>query len=103
MNPGELLRRARRKAGISQRDLARRAQVPQSTIGRIEAGAIDPRMSTMTNLLQACGYRLTLSRLGEGVDRTVMQSLIKLSPSELLDLAAADAAGLEEFLSSVRK
>jgi transcriptional regulator with XRE-family HTH domain len=99
----DLIRRARRKAGLSQLALARKARVAQSTVARIESGAIDPRLSTVTNLLQACGYRLSLSRLGEGVDRSLIAERLKLSPTELLDRATSDAAGLEEFLHSVRR
>lgn len=102
MNPGVILLTARTRAGLSQRELSRRARVPQSTIARIESSVIDPRWSTVRNLLQACGYRLRLSRLGEGVDRSLMRELIELTPDELLDLAAQHAHALDELLGSVR-
>src|SRR5438132_9576142 len=102
MNAGVLLSAARKKAELSQRELSRRADVPQSTVARIESSVIDPRFSTLTNLLQACGYRLRLSRMGEGVDRSVIRELIDLSPNDLLELAVADAEGLDELLTAVR-
>ena len=88
---------------MSQRALALRAGVPQSTIARIESGVVSPRLDTFERLLGLCGFRLTLSLLGEGVDRTVMRELIELSPDELLDLAAAEAHNLDEFMASVRR
>lgn len=103
MNPRVLVATARHRAGLSQRDLARRAGVPQSTIARIESSVIDPRFGTVRNLLQACGYRLALRRMGEGIDRTMMRELIKLPADELMYLAEADAAGLNDFLSSVER
>jgi predicted transcriptional regulator len=42
----DVLSRARHRAGLTQRELAERAAVPQSTVGRIEAGLVDPRVGT---------------------------------------------------------
>ena len=87
---------------MSQRDLSVRAGMPQSTVARIESGLVSPRFDTLERLLGLCGFKLALSTIGEGVDRTVMRELIKLAPDELLDLAAAEAHNLDEFLASVR-
>lgn len=85
MDPGVVLRRARRRAGLSQRDLARKARVPQSTVARIESGLIDPRASTLDELLAHCGEELAaLPRIGVGVDRTLIASTIALSPRQRL-------------------
>jgi transcriptional regulator with XRE-family HTH domain len=67
------LRWARLTAGLSQRQLADRSGVPQSTVGRIEAGSIDPRVGTLSRLLRACGFDLEVTeRIGQGIDRTLM-------------------------------
>ena len=48
--------------------------MPQSTIGRIEAGSIDPRVGTLSRLLRACGFDLDVTeRIGQGIDRTLMR------------------------------
>ncbi|MEU2612890.1 GNAT family N-acetyltransferase [Micromonospora sp. NPDC007271] len=53
---GELLRRLRRRADLSQRELAARAGVPQATVARIESGrAVDPRYRTVERLIGAAG------------------------------------------------
>jgi transcriptional regulator with XRE-family HTH domain len=58
---GVQLRRARRIARLSQRELAARAQVPLSTLARIESGlTADPRVSTLDALFAAAGCRLTV-------------------------------------------
>jgi transcriptional regulator with XRE-family HTH domain len=88
---------------MSQRQLAVRAGLPQSTIARIESGVVSPRIETFERLLGLCGFRLALSTLGEGVDRTIMSEFIELSPDERLDVAVAHAHNLEEFLASVRR
>jgi len=89
-----VLRMARRHGGLTQRELAAAARVPQSTVGRIEAGSIDPRASTLRDLLRACGQDLERVRaLGEGVDRGQIRERLRLAPHQRLrDLAiAADA------------
>lgn len=69
--------------------------MPQSTIGRIESGSVDPRVSTLDLLLRACGDELdAVPHRGVGVDRSLIQSQLRDSPRErVLNVAcAADAA-----------
>jgi transcriptional regulator with XRE-family HTH domain len=54
----ELVRRARQCAELSTRALADRAQVPPSTITRVEAGKIDPTVGMLRRLLDAAGQEL---------------------------------------------
>ena len=53
-----LLREAREAAGLSQRELARRARTAQSVISRIESGRTDPSTATLQALLAAAGLSL---------------------------------------------
>lgn len=90
-----ILRHARKRAGLTQRDLAAKAGVPQSYVARVESSTVDPTVSSLSRLLRACGTTLeAMPGTGEGVDRTVMKRLRRLSSAERLALAAADAAGL---------
>jgi predicted transcriptional regulator len=99
MKAARLLRTARRRAGLSQRELADAAGVAQPAIARIESGRVQPRVDTLDRLLEACGWDLEVApRLGIGVDRTVMRLLLRLTPIERLELAVADARGLERIL-----
>ncbi len=47
------LRRARARMGWSQRALAERSEIPQPPISRIEAGAVDPKLSMLLERLRA--------------------------------------------------
>lgn len=79
---GRMLREARARAKLTQRQLAAKAGIPQETIARIERGRADPRVKTLDQLLETCGYGLeSMPRLGVGVDRTQILELLKLSPS----------------------
>ena len=62
---GAVLRAMRRKADLSQRELATLAGVPKSTLSRIEAGpATDPKFRTVERLVLAAGGRLGFGELG---------------------------------------
>ncbi|MGI8677909.1 MAG: helix-turn-helix domain-containing protein [Jatrophihabitans sp.] len=60
MNAGRLLRAVRRARVLSQRELARYAGVPPSTIDRIECGRTEPRLSTFVAILRSVDFDLTL-------------------------------------------
>ena len=53
------IRAARTRAGITQAALARRSDIAQSTISRIESEELDPTWSTMQKLLAATGWAAT--------------------------------------------
>lgn len=52
---GEIIRRERRKAGVSQRSLARRAGTSQAAISRIEAGLEEPGFDRFKAIMQSLG------------------------------------------------
>ena len=56
-----LLREARTRAGLSQRDLAKKAGTAQSVIARIERGQTSPTLETLERLLAAAGVELHAS------------------------------------------
>jgi len=55
-----LLLAARVEAGLSQRELARRAGTSGATVAAYERGSKEPRLSTLRRLLEAAGMRLDL-------------------------------------------
>ena len=103
MNAATTLRDARRVAGLSQRELARRARVAQPAIARIESGGVVPGVDTLEHLLRACGHTLEVRRrAGAGIDRSVIRGLLRLTPRQRLDLAVAEARNLESLLADAR-
>lgn len=55
-----MLREARRRAGLTQTELAVRAGVVQSVISAYEAGRREPALSTLAALVDASGHELTV-------------------------------------------
>lgn len=49
----EDIRRLRKMAGLTQKDLSNKAGVSQSLIARIENNSVDPRLSTVKKIVQA--------------------------------------------------
>ena len=55
---GEIVCEARRAAGLSQRELARRMGRSQATVVRLEAGNIGTRLTTLHRAARALGLKL---------------------------------------------
>ena len=104
MNAAGLLRYARKKAGLSQRQLSDRSGVAQPAISKIERGHVSPRFDTLVRLLHPCGARLALvPERGIGVDRTAIRDLLRLSPEERLERAMIEGRHLSEFEERVER
>ncbi|RLE68694.1 MAG: hypothetical protein DRJ43_05130 [Thermoprotei archaeon] len=73
----EELRALRKKAGLTQAELAKRAGVSQSLIARIEAGTVNPRLSTLVRIYSA---------LREYVQEEVAVSRVMHSPVITVDV-----------------
>jgi transcriptional regulator with XRE-family HTH domain len=100
---GRLLRYARLRAGLTQRQLAEMAHVSQPAIARIERGGVSPRLSTLLPLIEATGFVLELvPRIGDGVDRTLIRGSLDRSPEERIRAASAAARNLDAFIETVR-
>lgn len=83
MRGGELIRRARRQARLTQTNLAERLGTSQSVIVRWERGERSPAFETLTRALAACGYDLSVSLepRDPGLDRSI-SSRLALAPAE---------------------
>jgi transcriptional regulator with XRE-family HTH domain len=98
MSAASLLRYARRKANLSQRELGSRAGVTQATISRIEDEKISPRFDTLERLLNVCGFQLQAApRRGESVDRSAIRQLLRTTPAERARLAVVEARNMERL------
>ena len=86
--PADLLKEARARSGLSQREVAARAETSQSVVARVEGGQASPSLETLDRLLAATGFEM---RRGLSL-RPVMHShmlddvarILALSPAERL-------------------
>lgn len=62
---GTVIREARRRSGLSQTELARRARVSQPVISAYESGRREPSLSMLTRLVEASGHTLTIGLVAE--------------------------------------
>jgi transcriptional regulator with XRE-family HTH domain len=83
-----LLREARRRANLTQRELARRAGTAQSVVARIEQGQTDPGSATLARLLAAAGFELAVNLAPLPVSDTHMLEdvprILALTPEQRL-------------------
>jgi transcriptional regulator with XRE-family HTH domain len=79
-----LLRDARRRAGLTQADLARRLGVSQAAVAKLESPRANPTVDTLDAALWATGHRLTLDAPARrpGVDESLIRRQLELSPAE---------------------
>lgn len=56
MDSGAIIRRARHRAGLTQRRLATLAGTSHATVAAYELGAKTPRVDTLERILRAAGY-----------------------------------------------
>lgn len=90
------MRKARRRAGLTQRALAETTGIAQPTVARIERGRERARMDTVARLLAACGEELeAIPRRGRGVDRAPVRRLLAGTPAQRLASMPDGAAVLD--------
>lgn len=100
LEPAGLVRRARRRAGLSQAELADRIGTTQSAISRWERGHEEPRLTRLAAILRACDLRATISfSHDDGVDRAQIRQQLAMNPEQRL----ASVVNVSRFVSEARR
>ncbi len=85
----DLIREARKRAGLTQRELAERAGSTQSSVARWESARSEPSFANVVRLLRLCGFvldvRLELYDDGLRDDWAQAQRLLRLTREERLE------------------
>ncbi len=99
----EELRKLRLKAGLSQRELARRAGVSQSLIARLEKGQVNVRMTTLQRILEVLQAALQEDEVAEkymhkpvitvNIDDTVRKAVMLMDKYGISQLPVVDQHG----------
>lgn len=81
-----IVHEARRAAGLTQVELARRLGTTQSAVARLEKPGANPRVSTINRVLAATGHELDTSlRARSAVDETMIAANLRRSPAQRLE------------------
>ena len=84
-SPATLVKASRKRAGLTQAELARRAGTTQPVVARLEREGANPRLDTLERMIAATGHSLELSAgPAAGIDETMIVADLKLSPDERL-------------------
>lgn len=83
---GDVIREARRRAGLTQATLAQRAGTTQSGIARWEAGSTAVSLDDLVRLVRLCGFNLELAVVPcDESDLAQAERLAELSAQERMD------------------
>ena len=91
MTPAALIRAVRRRRGLTQADLARRAGTSQPVVSAYEHGRRDPTYGTLRKLVEASGERLLLDASPATSDLLPPESVDEHARRLLDVLSLADA------------
>jgi transcriptional regulator with XRE-family HTH domain len=87
---GRLVREARRRAGVTQEELARRAGTTQSAIARLESGRSQPGLESTRRLVRLCGLDVEIRLVpADNSDWSVARANLALSVDDRVRQHAA--------------
>ena len=89
MGAAEVIRRAREAAGLSKRELARRAGTSPAAIVAYEAGDREPTFRTLRRLVRAAGY-------------DTVEKVLEAPPEQLLALPGFDGETVDAVFAAAR-
>lgn len=94
----DLVREARKRAGLTQQELAERAGTTQSAIARLEAGRAAPSFATVLTLVRACGLDLEVALVEPPLDDLDQAAGIRpLGPADRVERHARVTHQLREL------
>jgi transcriptional regulator with XRE-family HTH domain len=87
---GHLIREARRRAGLSQADLAERLATSQSVVARWETGRRTPSIESVIAAASACDLDLHLGFAARDVDHDrLIDDMLRLTPAQRIEALIA--------------
>ena len=103
LDPARLVGEARRRARMTQRELARRAGTSQSVVARIERGQTSPGAETLERLLREAGFdvRVELRPRRQRANHMLadVARILRLTPEERL----IEVRNASRFIAAARR
>lgn len=86
MSGGDVIRRARKRAGVSQAELARRLGTKQPVVARWESGTRAPTLETVARAVDACGLALDVAVVERDAgEDALLREWQRLTPAERVE------------------
>ncbi len=103
MDAGQLIRRSRQKAGLTQAELATRMGTTQSAVARLERPGSNPRLDTLQRAMLATGARLDLRapRRKTALDEAQIAGQLRLTPEQRLESMMAAYKSVSRIAGAV--
>jgi hypothetical protein len=100
---GHLIREARRRAGMSQAELARALGTHQSVVGRWESGRTRPDFDVVVAAVRATGHDLGISVVaGDDQSVALIRRELALPPHERLAAMVRAVRAFDEMVAAAR-
>lgn len=102
MRSATIIRNARKRAGLTQTELAGRLGKSQSEIGRWERGEVEPSFETLQRIASACGLDLVaqLYNADDSYDAHI-EDMLRLTPAERVRESARQADAFRRLAGRV--
>ena len=101
MSAAHVIREARLRAGLTQLELANKAETTQSAIARWESGSVEPSHRMLVELVRLCGFGFEF-RLSSPVDMTTLESNLALTPEQRVDQLLRTLSFIEAGRAALR-
>ena len=103
MTGGLLVKEARLRAALTQRELAARMGTRQPVIARWERGRAEPGFETVQRALRACGFDLEIAIGTRDDDHPMLiEDHLRMTPEQRLDVLK-DMVAFERFAHQARR
>jgi hypothetical protein len=104
MHGGELIREARKRAGLSQRGLAERLLTTQPVIARWETGGAAPSFRRVVDAIRACGLDLAVRVVTPDDDHALLiEENLRLAPAQRLARLSESSAAIDRLAAKAKR
>lgn len=102
MYGGEFIREARKRAGMTQRELAESIGTTQPVIARWEAGQVSPAFARVVEAVRACGLDLAVRVVSKDVEHSLwVEKNLRLTPIERLTQLREGQSAIDRLAAKV--
>jgi transcriptional regulator with XRE-family HTH domain len=104
MKGGELIREARKRAGLTQREVAEILGTTQAVVARWEKGRNSPTFERLSQAIRACGYDLAVRIVPRDDEHALLvEEALRLSPAQRLDRLFQTVTAIDDLTANVTR